>query len=325
MFSRIQQALESLIGSKKSALEMEAIDAHLHVQSTVQAELVLQAMDRARIQKAIFMGSSRFTITLRPEDGFTGYHENNLELLKSRKAHPGRFEIWPTLDPQGPDNIKRFQDYVGEGASGLKLYVGHGFSYGTPPRYLFHTMPINSAPLMELYAFCDQNRLPICLHINTTSNFSNFREEFENVLESFPTLQILAPHWLLATRRPTYLRSVLERFPNLWTDISFGQDSILAEGLSNLTAYASQLRRLLLDYPDRVLFGTDLVCTNAPFKTVDWMATRMRTYREVLALDRLTCPVTQEPRKGLRLPKAVLKKIFRENAMRLLAYSSEKR
>src|ERR1043166_4615461 len=117
-----------------SIRELEIFDCHVHVQSSKKAEDLLRAMDRAGVARAILMGSPRFTLTLKPEHGFTRYHENNIELLEAKKRHFDRFEVWPTLDPLGSDNCQLLQSYISEGASGLKLYLGHAFQVGTPPR-----------------------------------------------------------------------------------------------------------------------------------------------------------------------------------------------
>lgn len=299
-------------------MNLPAIDAHLHIQSRREAPTVLRAMDTMKIEAAILMGSPRFTITLRPSDGFTLYHENNLELLQLTRDYPGRFYAWPTLDPTAPDHLARFQEYVEQGATGLKLYIGHGYSRGEPPEYLFHSTAINSDALAPLYAFCEDRRLPICLHINTTPKFDHFRLEFESVLERFPRLKVNAPHWMLATRRSKYLREVFARFPHLRTDISFGQDQILLEGFRNIAINRVNLRALMLDFPDRFLFGCDLVCTEAAFKTAEWMTPRVRAYRDLLTEKEFKCPLTQETRKGLELPEPVLRRVFRENALALL-------
>lgn len=301
-----------------SGLPINATDCHVHVQSAAEATTLLRAMDRAGICRAVIMGSSRFTITLRPQDGFTKFHENNTALLKVRRAYPDRFAVWPTLDPTALDNCSRLAQYVDDGASGLKLYVGHAYSWGDPPRYLFHTTSIDSYLLQPVYEMCANAGLPVCIHVNTTDNAPGFREEFERVLAAFPRLRVLAPHWMLAVRRPEYMRDMLQCYPQVMTDTSFGQDEFLVAGLRNISSRAASIRALVCDFPNRVMHGTDLVCTSARHKTADWMVARMRAYREMLTEEEYCCPITQEKRHGLALPTTVLAGVLTENA-RLLA------
>lgn len=299
--------------------EIDSVDCHIHLESIREAEKLLHAMDRAGVATAILMGSSRFTITLRSSDGFTQYHENNVELLKVRNAHPDRFEVWPTLDPVAPDNCRRLQDYVSKGASGLKLYVGHGFRCGNPPKYLFHTVPIDHDLLQGLYQYCTETDLPVCLHVNTAGKEVGFREEFERFLNSNPYLKVHVPHWMLASRRPGYLRSVFDRFPNVSTDVSFGQDTFLRAGLRRLSQNAQTISELVEDYSSRVLYGSDIVCTSASHKTVEWMATRMLCYRCMLGSADYECPITHEKRTGLSLSEETLRSVLRSNARCLLS------
>lgn len=288
------------------------------MESAYVAEQLLGAMDLAGYASAILMGSSKFTITLRPEDGFTHFHGNNRDLLKARRLHPDRFEVWPTLDPLEPDNCRLLESYISEGATGLKLYVGHAFNHGTPPRYLFHTTPIDSDQLHPVYEFCEKHQVPICLHVNTTDNAPGFREEFERVLMSYPALRVLAPHWMLASGRLAYLQGVLERFPNVWTDVSFGQDSFLEAGLRRISKAAEIVSNLVRVFPTRLLCGSDIVCTAAQYKTKYWMADRMLAYRYMLEEEVYACPITGERRYGLGLTDDVLTCVLRANAEHLL-------
>lgn len=296
-----------------------SVDCHVHVESALLAERLLSAMDAASISTSILLGSSRFTITLHPKDGFTAYEGNNRELLAARRIHPDRFEVWPTLDPLADDNIKRLEGYMAEGASGVKLYAGHGFCHGDPPCYLFHTTPLDSDPLLCIYNWCNANRIPICLHVNTTDAVPGLRQQFENVLRLFPALRLIVPHWLLATRRPAYLRSIFQNHPNVLTDVSFGQDNFLEAGFRRISGAADWFSTFVQDFSDRILCGSDIVCTNAPFKTVEWMALRMAVYRNMLTCREYFCPISRKSRRGLDLPGHALSKVLSGNAERLLS------
>ena len=72
--------------SGQAAAEIEAqrgiIDVHEHTQSIDDVPKTLGAMDALGIGKVCLMGSSNFTLTLNPDVGFTGYDENNEQLMQ---------------------------------------------------------------------------------------------------------------------------------------------------------------------------------------------------------------------------------------------------
>jgi len=296
----------------------EFIDCHIHLDHR-KFGVLLAAMDYTHTRSVTVMGSSMFTFTLKPTDGFTRYQENNLELLRLKARFPDRLQIWPTLDPLAENNIARLQDYIDKGATGLKLYVGHGYTYGNPPRYMFHTTPINSDRLQEVYQLCSDKRMPVCLHVNTTNGALGFRDEFISVLDHFPQLKVLAPHWMLATKRPKFLRSMLEKYPNLWTDNSFGHDSFLEAGMKRISEKKSILRQLVVDFQDRILCGSDIVCTMAAFKDAEWITKRILAYRLMLSEESYICPVSHAKLNGLALEKSILDKVMLENNERILS------
>lgn len=295
----------------------DLIDCHIHLDHR-KFDILLAAMDNTGTRSVVVMGSSRFTFTLNPTDGFTYYHENNLELLKLKAQYPERLEIWPTLDPLADNNSARLQEYIDKGASGLKLYVGHGYTYGNPPRYLFHTTSINDERLQDVYQLCSEQQVPVCLHVNTTDNAPGFRDEFISVLNNFPKLKVLAPHWMLATKRPTFLRKMLERYPNVWTDTSFGHDSFLEAGMKRISEKRAIIKQLILDFRGRILCGSDIVCTTAAFKDVEWISKRIVAYRLMLSTELYECPVSKAALKGLALPEDVLLELMRDNTRNLL-------
>jgi predicted TIM-barrel fold metal-dependent hydrolase len=293
-------------------------DSHIHIESRGEVKTLLRAMDNIGVLKCILMGASRFTITLRTCDGFTRYEENNREILEAQRDFPDRFAAFPTLDPIAADNSARLQRYLHAGASGLKLYVGHAYTFGNPQRYMFHVTPIDGSAMRPIYDLCARENIPICLHVNTTDRAPGFRDEFEGVLREYPELCMIAPHWMLAVRRPTYLRRMLKMHPNLCFDVSFGQDDFLAVGLKNISANRDRLRTIVCDFADRVLCGSDIVCTSARHKTSEWMATRISVYRRMLEDDSFQCPITGELRLGLHLPLTVLQNVLIDNPLRIL-------
>jgi predicted TIM-barrel fold metal-dependent hydrolase len=232
-------------------VRLQAINVHEHIQSGRQALQLLRAMDALDIEKTVLVGSSWFTITLNPRVGFTHYDRNNQEILRISQDLPGRFEAWPTLDPHDPLKLDKLIRLHGQGASGLKLYIGHGYVSPLTGDYFFHTMAMDDLRMAPVYQYCSENLLPICFHVNPGPKTPGFAQEFVKVLQSFPNLLVIAPHWALSSIRLSRLRELLAKFPNLMTDISFGHDTYLISGLRRISAAPHRYRELIESFPER--------------------------------------------------------------------------
>jgi predicted TIM-barrel fold metal-dependent hydrolase len=290
------------------------VNVHEHIQSERQAPQLLRAMDAVGIEKTVLVGSSWFTITLDPKVGFTRYDLNNEEILRISENFPGRFEAWPTLDPQDPLNLDKLRRLHSRSASGLKLYIGHGYVSPLTGDYFFHTMAMDDSRMTPVYEYCVENFLPICFHVNPGPKTPGFAQEFVKVLQSFPDLLIIAPHWALSSIRLSRLRELLTKFPNLMTDISFGHDTYLMAGLRRISGSPQKYRKFIADFPDRVMFGTDLVITAARHKTDDWIQVRMKAYIDMLTLDQYESGVLPgEVLQGLGLDEILLDNILTDN------------
>lgn len=290
------------------------INVHEHIESIDEAELVMKVMDRYGVAKTILMGSSWFTITLNQRVGFTRYDENNESLIEVAKAYPGRFEAWPTIDPLDPDKLGKLKSMHQRGATGLKLYLGHGFIKSADRQYMFHTMAMDDPAMLPIYAYCQENFLPICFHVNPGPTKPGFAEEFIAVLKQFPDLKIICPHFMLSSIKDSRLREFLDTFPNLYSDISFGHDSFLKEGLERISNDPEKFRSIFLQYPGRFMWGTDLVITAHESKTEEWTSERFQIYLDMLTKDTYTTAlVPGETLHGLALGGELLERILYRN------------
>ncbi len=290
------------------------IDVHEHIASLEDAPKMLAAMDALGIGKTCLMGSSKFTLTLNPSVGFTGYDEINEELLRICEKYPGRFEAWPTMNPRDPDKLDKFKKLVERGAKGLKLYLGHGFVIKKTNQYMFHTTALDDPGMMPVYRYCQDTFIPICLHVNPS--LPGFAEEFVAVLNAFPDLKVVCPHFMLSSssKFQPRLEELLDTFPNLYTDISFGHDTFVKEGFIRITKIPTKIRNLFARYPTRFMFSTDLVITPEPEKTVSWIEDRYSAYLAMLTQDRYTTPVlAHDSLRGLGLEPELLERVLYKN------------
>ncbi|HPC16602.1 MAG TPA: amidohydrolase family protein [Candidatus Hydrogenedentes bacterium] len=290
------------------------IDVHEHIASLEEVPKMLAAMDAAGIGKTCLMGSSRFTLTLNPSVGFTGYDEVNEELMKICEKYPDRFEAWPTLNPLDPDKLEKFSKLVDRGAKGLKLYLGHGYIVKKTNQYMFHPVAMDDPGMLPVYQYCQDHFVPVCLHVNPSPKAPGFAQEFIAVLDAFPDMKVVCPHFMLSSILQTRLEEFLDTYPNLYSDISFGHDDFLSAGLRRISKSPDKFRALFNKYPTRFMYATDLVVTPEALKTVEWIHDRFRVYLDMLTQTAYTTSVLpREEFRGLALKTDLLERILYKN------------
>lgn len=284
------------------------INMHEHIESINESDKYLVAMDGNNISMSILLGSPNITIglTIDPEKGkFSGYDENNEELFKIKERNPDRFVIFCTINPEDDDKLEKFKECVEKGALGLKLYSGHGD---------FYTIPLNDPGMYPVYGYLQTNKLPVMFHVNTYY----YLAEFEAVLNDFPDLVVICPHFCLSTRYLTRLRRLMDEHPNLYIDISFGREQFLKTGLKRISNNVEEFREFFSDYNKRILFGTDMVVTRNPRKSEEWIGDIIRCYRGLLEKESYNCFLVDHTLRGLAMNDHALKKIYEENPRSLL-------
>ena len=299
------EALKRIIASGR------VVNVHEHIQDIRQAPTVLEAADKFGMGRTILMGSSWFTITLNERVGFTRYDWNNEELMKIAQEWPDRFLAYPTIAPDDPLKLEKIKDLVARGAKGVKLYLGHGFTK-RDNEYMFHVMAMDDPEMFPFYEFCEQNYVPLCFHVQPFA--PGFAQEFIEVATRFPDLKINVPHFILSSIRQSRLREYLDTFPNVYSDISFGHDDFLIPGLKRISQNRNRFRQLFNDYPDRFMFGTDLVVTEHHSKTAEWFGHRAEAYYNMLTAKEYTVPfIPGETLRGLELTGPLLDNILYAN------------
>ncbi len=307
------------------------VNAHEHVQDAASLEKLREGMRRSGIERTLLLGSPRFTFVL-GDAGFTDYDENNEFVLESARRWPNEFIPFVVINPEDDDAIEKLEHYLARGARGVKLFAGHGGKHGQGP---FHTMSLVDERLLGIYEVLERRGVPVLYHVN----FEKFGPELEAVLRAFPKLPVLCPHFCLALNDDSMLRRLLSTYPNFWTDISFGYVQFQIEGFRRLSERADAVRKLMEDFPDRFIFGTDLVITNMPVKSPEWISANVDAYRAMLESEEYSLPAPiQEAAKmvlsakhqrwsrqrfrGLHLPDSLLRRIYGENADDWLASSA---
>ena len=137
---------------------------------------------------------------------------------------------------------------------------------------------------------------------------------FHNVLKKHPDLKVVAAHasWLICQdAQIDYLRFLLSTYPNLNIDLA------ATFQYYNLVNHEN-LRDFMIEYSDRILFGTDA----GTWKTAEETKRKAKGYNRAFRILETGQLVegsffSSEPIKGLNLPREVLEKIYYKNAIRI--------
>ncbi|NIA13008.1 MAG: amidohydrolase family protein [Nitrospiraceae bacterium] len=257
--------------------DFKVVNAHEHLFSRKYLDKYLRAAESTGVVRTLFVASSDFTLKGKGYEATKGNEANTLEILHVARQHPGKIIPFCTLHPGDPDPVGKLRRYVEEGAMGLKLYTGHGN---------FYDRPLDCEEMLPVYAYCQETNLPICWHVN----FLRYAGEFERVMRQFPNMTVIVPHWGVTfwrPRGPEYQRflKMLDTYPNLYTDTSFGTREILVGGLEIVSRERDLFRAFFEKYADRTLWGTDMVVTGNREKTEEWVEAVLRACRDVLEKD----------------------------------------
>lgn len=302
------------------------IDYHNHLDAQ-EPDKVLKIMDECGIERVV-------NITMQ-----TG--EAALQMIeKFHTAAPERFSTYGWMDwsdVQRPGfferSVERLQRFVEKGACGLKIWKDLGTVVRDADGSLLRIDDERLAPLFEKAA---ELSVPIMYHIADPDAFflpiDNTNERYEE-LAAHPEWSYFGSHFgkeeLLAQRdrvfarhpRTTfvgahvaehpedlaYVSRLLEKNVNLFVDIGARCAEL---GRQPYTA-----REFFLKFSDRILFGTDLI------PDVEMYRLHFRfleTRDEYFAYPSHASRQGRWNIYGLYLPDEVLRKVYRENALRFL-------
>ncbi|HND53170.1 MAG TPA: amidohydrolase family protein, partial [Pirellulaceae bacterium] len=250
---------------------------------------------------------------------------------------------WDCLREDFPRRAaERLADAKRRGASGVKIFKEFGLGYKNADGSL---IKVDDPRWDEIWRACGELGLPVLMHTGDPSAFftpidptnerweelsrrpewsfadrSKFpsRDELfaarNKVVERHPKTQFIAAHFGNDGEDFKTLAAWLDRYPNLHVD--------LASRISELGRQPYSSRRFITKYADRVLFATD-----GP-----WPEQRVRLYWRFLETFDENFPYSEKdfPPQGLwniygiGLDDEVLKKVYHENAGRLIPGVAER-
>jgi predicted TIM-barrel fold metal-dependent hydrolase len=306
------------------------VDVHCHgARPVAQLDEMVKVMDAVGVEKTVI---------------FTGANSAD-RLTETRQIYskyPNRFDLWCSFDLTGPNAVQALEDCHRAGAVGVGEISdkGFGFRSGRPNRGSSGPPPTPGPhaddPRMDsLWDKCAQLGLPVNIHVSDPiwsyqpmdlhndglMNGYTWRiddkqpgilghdgliESLERAAQKHRKTVFIACHLANLDYDLTRLGQMFERNPNLYADIS----ARFAE-TAPIPRFVNQF---LQKYPDRVLYGTDMAYTQRMFST---------TFRILESQDEHFYEQDLNfnfdyhwPLYGLALPDPVLKKLYRDNALR---------
>lgn len=289
------------------------IDAHMHVLPGGFAR-AKEIMDTTSAQSAVVM-------TLQRDVTGTTLAEDNGALLTGAATNAKMVPL-VFLDPSMPDLVAVLDAAIADGARGVKLISGHGEFWDKTGR-----RPLNRPELDAVFARCGEKKLPVFWHVNVHLLDDGALAAIAKHANTVFVLPHLAGYLTFA---PQILGGLLETYPNVYVDLSFGsQFWYMDRSLRDLGLYAAQWKELIQKYATRFLFAADLVVTET--SSLAHARSQVELHLDMLTKDSYVAdlvPVRGIGRlgdsghhpgtlRGLGLDARTLQQILRKNAMSL--------
>lgn len=281
-------------------------------------------------------------------DGGWGEDILHAHLDYFKAAAPERFRVyggvpWDDWAEQGNNfgewAAERLRKQVARGAQGLKIWKNFGLHVKDQNGNL---VSVNDERLDPVWAVAAELKLPVTIHIADPvaffkpldnrnerwdelhahpdwhfpsppfPSFQSILDDFASLVERHPQTTFVGAHVGCYAENLEWVGQLLDRCPNFYVDFS--------ERIGELGRQPYSARRFFIKYADRILFGTD--CP----PSVDIY----RLYYRFLETDDeyFNYGLAEVPRQGrwkvygLHLPDDVLKKVYYENAERVILQST---
>ncbi|KKR25128.1 MAG: hypothetical protein UT55_C0049G0004 [Candidatus Peregrinibacteria bacterium GW2011_GWE2_39_6] len=284
--------------------DFKIVDAHESIPSSGEEDKLETVMRKTNIKKMVLAGIPKEVLYYNGEKGFSEYEKNNAAILEIQESNPQKFVAFCTLNLHDPSYLETAKACVASGAKGFKLYDGHTFFYDS-------NLPLNDPSLLPLYKYAEENKLPLIFHVNS----GEYQQEFEAILAQFPKLNVACPHFCVSSKNLQRLSYLFDNYPNLYTDISFGSEQLMVEGIQRISQNPNPYQEFITKYADRFLYATDVVVTDYEGKDEQWLTSVYQLYRDLLEKEKISTDLNENLNgiAGLHLDYATLQQIYTSN------------
>ena len=331
-------------GNEVTRAKFPFVDVHNHQFQMADQSLdeLVEEMDKLNMAVMVNLSGRGFR-RIEAEDGSVRYALQEGDYLKrsienARDKTPGRFVLFTNVSFEDVDEpgwldstLRQLETDVANGAQGLKIYKNLGL---TTKDSSGNRIPTNDPRLDPIWAKCGELGIPVLIHTGEPAPFwlpkdgnnerllelierpERYRDpdeypswekvmgEQHDLFRAHPETTFINAHLGWMGNDLARLGRLLDELPNMYTEIG----AVLAE-LGRQPRYA---REWLIKYQDRVLFGKDSWRPEeyyVYFRVLETADDYFDYYRRRHAFWKMY---------GLNLPDEVLRKIYYQNALRLL-------
>ncbi len=315
----------------------ERIDAHVHL--APPPPVFIEMLDRAKIRLL------NVTLVDPTAPGFDKPEPQSTWAAGIAKASGGRIGWIAPLDPSGFESpgfarqeTERLSGDFARGALAVKIYKSVGLHIrDSSGKYL---MP-DDATLSPVFAFLARNGKPLLAHLGeprsswmpldpADPHYRYYKENPEwhmhrhpeapsweaiiaardRMLGAHPNLKVIGAHLGSMEHDVDEVARRLDKYPNFAVDTAARVPNLMRQP-------REKVRTFLIRYQDRVIWATDsleLNWSNPAEAAARWEAAYERDWKYFATNE--TIQEGAGAVQGLALPDAVLRKLFRENALR---------
>ncbi len=303
-----------------SRAKFPVVDMHSHSYAKTPEQIAewVNNMDETGIEKTIVL------------TGATGSRFD--EIYKQYSKYPERFELWCGFDYSGSDGVKELERCYRVGARGVGEVIDKGRGFGARRAASGGIHP-DDARMDPLFQKCAELGMPVNIHVADpiwmyepmdrandglmnahkwridvrpgVVDHSGMIDILERTVKRHPKTTFIACHFANLCYDLTRLGGLFDRYPNFHADISarFAETATIPRFVS----------RFYAKYQNRLLYGTDMGYSTAMYRI---------TFRVLETLDEHFYESQQFgyhwSMNGFGLPDSVLRKVYRENALKIL-------
>ena len=311
------------------------VDGHVHMGSMAEETSMLLIREATGIEKMAL-------VSIQDPAAASGLAQS----LHMKARYPQRFFVFAGLNHaqrlsgeriRTPRLVEQVDAFVDMGCDGIKMIEGK------PTSRQRMDVPVTHPYFADYWARVEQLGLPIVWHVNDPEEFwdpvripgwarernwgygpgdiqkESLYAEVDEVLARYPTLRIIFAHFYFLSADLARARRFFDAHPTVYFDLAPG-----IEMLYNLSRDPGSSREFLIEYADRIVFGTDLssdltveqgrIRAGLIFR---WLESE-DTFRVPAAADFLLGPPEDGIIRGMSLPADVLAKIYYGNFARLV-------
>lgn len=309
------------------------IDIHNHLRDLEKVEYYLEQMDEAGVWICIGLdGHSK--------DEFYKEYLSVLHSVSNERFHVYFSPDFSRIDEPdfGNNEAQKLEEAVKMGVRGLKIFKNLGLTLTDKSGKL---VPVDDTRIDPIWAKCGELGIPVMIHVSDPKAFfdpidrNNERyeelwsrphwsfhgdkypskdeilEQRNRVFERHPNTIFIGAHMGNLPEELGRVAMWLERYPNFYVDINA---RICELGRQPYTA-----RRFMIQYQDRILFGTDTPPDAEAYRVHYRFLETDDEYFDPNPAHRFT--FTSNPGRfmiyGLFLPDEVLEKIYNRNALKI--------